>query len=67
MVNFYHASGVEAINYIALSKTKYYKKEEVFTLTPPMFGETRFATQYLQQMTLRSKISKIIDTSLQNN
>ena len=36
-------------------------------LTPPMFGETRLATPYFQQMTLHSKISKIIDTSLQNN
>ena len=39
-----------------------------------MFGETRFAKPYFQQMILRSKISKlidtcskIIDTQLQNN
>ena len=33
----------------------------------PMFGEIRLGTPYFQQMTLRSKISKIIDTQFQNN
>ena len=32
-----------------------------------MFSETRLGTSYFQQMTLHSKISKIIDTQLQNN
>ena len=32
-----------------------------------MFSETRLGTSYFQQMTLRPKIPKIIDTSLQNN
>ena len=34
---------------------------------PPMFGETRFDSSYCQLMTFCFKISKIIDTSLQNN
>ena len=32
-----------------------------------MFGETRLVTPYFQEITLRSKIPKIIDISLQNN
>ena len=36
-------------------------KEEI-TLIPLMFGKTRLIIPYFQQMTFRSKISKIIDT-----
>ena len=36
-------------------------------MIPSIFGKTKLVTSYFQQMTFRSKISKIIDTQLQNN
>ena len=34
-------------------------------MTPPMFDDTRLTIPYFQQMTLRSKIPKIIHATLQ--
>ena len=46
---------------------KYILYKMVNYIDTPIFDKTRLATPYFQQMTLCSKIPKIIHTPLQNN